>query len=497
MRRRYLAGRILALTRRSPSPRVVIIGAGFGGLAAAVALRRKGIDDLTIIEREDGVGGTWRRNVYPGAACDIQSHLYSFSFAPNRAWTRTYAHQPEILAYLESVADDFDLRRHLTLNTSVTSIRWNSGATHWDVELEDGDIVDADVVVSAVGLFGALRYPDIDGLTDFAGELMHTAQWDATVDLTGKRVAVIGTGASGVQVVPELADIAGELTVFQRTPPWMVPKEDRPYSAEELARYRRLPWASWRERWRLWKLQHDNTALTPGHPRLATVQELSEGFLREHVDDPSLRYALTPRYPFRCKRVLLGEKYYVALQRDHVGLVADPISHVTDTAVVTADGRSIEVDAIVLATGFETSSYLSGLDVVGVDGENLHERWGSDPRAFLGVAVSGFPNFFMLYGPNTNQGANSIIYILEAGARFVASAVSRLARRGGSVDVHPDVERIFNDRIAAELENTIWTQCDSYYRSPSGRIVTQWPHSELDYAKATWRLRARDWVHSE
>jgi cation diffusion facilitator CzcD-associated flavoprotein CzcO len=492
--RRYLAGRILALTRRRPSPRVVIIGAGFGGLATAVALRRRGIEDLTIIESGDGVGGTWRRNVYPGAACDIQSHLYSFSFAPNRAWSRTYARQPEILAYLETVADQFDLRRHLMLNTTVTALRWDAQAAQWIVELTDRDPMIADVVVSAVGLFGAARHPDIAGLTDFAGPLMHTAHWDPTADLTGKRVAVIGTGASGVQVVPELADIATELTVVARTPPWMVPKEDRAYTAREARRYRRLPWASYQQRWRLWKLQHDNTALTPGHPRMAAVEQVSATFLRTHVHDDRLREALTPRYPFRCKRVLLGEAFYTALQREHVRLVTEPIDRVTPHALVTAGGTVIDVDAIVLATGFETSSYLAGLEVTGVGGERLHERWGLDPQAFLGAAVSGFPNFFMLYGPNTNQGANSIVYILEAGARLVASAVSRLARTGGFVDVHPDAERRFNDRIAAELAQTIWTRCDSYYRSPSGRIVTQWPRSELDYAKATWRLRPRDWV---
>jgi cation diffusion facilitator CzcD-associated flavoprotein CzcO len=485
---------MLALTRRRRSPRVVIIGAGFGGLAAAVALRRKGIDDLLIIEGADGVGGTWRQNIYPGAACDIQSHLYSFSFAPNRAWTRTYAHQPEILAYLEKVADDFDLRHHLMLGTRVCRLRWDPEAMRWRVELDNGDTVVADVVVSAVGLFGSARYPDIYGLADFSGDLMHTARWDAAVDLTGKRVAVIGTGASGVQVVPEIADVAEKLTVFQRTPPWMVAKEDRPFSVEELSRFRQQPWASRRERWRLWKLQHDNTALTPDHPRLAAVQELSEGFLRRHVADEELRDALTPRYPFRCKRVLLGEQYYLALQRNHVDLVTDPIRRVDATSIVTAGGRSIDVDAIVLATGFETSSYLSGLDVIGVGGESLHDRWGSDPQAFLGVAVSGFPNFFMLYGPNTNQGANSIIYILEAGARLVASAVSRIARRGGFLDVRPEAEHRFNEQIYAELDRSIWTQCQSYYRSSSGRIVTQWPHSELDYARATWRLRPREWI---
>ena len=423
---------MLAVTRRGRCPRVVIIGAGFGRVGAAVALRRKGIDDLLIIESAEGVGGTWRPNVYPGAACDIHSHLYSFSFAPNRAWSRTYACQPGILAYLETVADDFDLRRHLMLGMSVRRLVWNPDAARSRVELGDGDTVVADVVVSAVGLFGAARYPDIEGLADFSGTLMHTARWDATVDLAGKQVAVIGTGASGVQVVPEIADVAANLTVFQRSPPWMVPKEDRDYSAEELSRYRQRPWASRRERWRLWKLQHDNTALTPDHPRLAAVQELSEGFLRKHVADERLRVALTPQYPFRCKRVLLGENYYTALQRAHVDLVTDPISRITSTSVITAGGAAVEVDAIVLATGFETSTYLSGLEVIGVDGESLRDRWGTDPHASLGAAVSGFPNFFMLYGPNTNQGANSIIYILEAGARLIASAVSRLARRGGS-----------------------------------------------------------------
>jgi cation diffusion facilitator CzcD-associated flavoprotein CzcO len=493
-RRRYLAGRVRAATRHR-APRVVIVGAGFGGLATAVALRRRGIDDLLIVERADGVGGTWRQNVYPGAACDIQSHLYSYSFAHNRGWSRTYASQPEILAYLEKVADDFDLRRHLMLGTPVRRMVWSEEQLHWVVELTDGRTLVADVVVSAVGLFGAARFPDIAGLGDFTGLLMHTSEWDAGVDLSGKRVAVVGTGASGVQVVPELAATTAQLTVFQRTPPWMVPKEDRPYSADELARFRRHPWATLRARWRLWKLQHDNTALTPDHPRLAAVQELSESFLRRHVEDKNLRDALTPRYPFRCKRVLLGEKYYLALQRPHVDLVTDPIELITSRGVVTADGRAIDVDAIVLATGFETSSYLSGLDVIGVGGENLHDRWGLDPQAYLGTAVSGFPNFFMLYGPNTNQGANSIIYILEAGARLVASAVSRLARHGGCIDVRSEAESRFNEQINADLERTIWTRCDSYYRSPSGRIVTQWPHSELDYARATWRLRPRDWHH--
>ncbi|SOJ52629.1 Baeyer-Villiger monooxygenase [Mycobacterium simulans] len=498
MHSRYLVGRLRAVTRRRRTPRVAIIGAGFGGLAAAVALRRRGIDDLVIIESAAGVGGTWRRNTYPGAACDIQSHLYSFSFAPNKSWSRTYARQPEILAYLESVAGDFDLRRHLMLGTRVRTARWNEDTWQWDLHLDRGGrflMLTADAVVSAVGLFGSVKLPDIAGLADFGGDLMHTAQWDHNVDLTGKRVAVVGTGASGVQVVPELAKVARQLTVFQRTPPWMVPKDDRPYSPTELTRFRRNPLAMRRTRWRIWKFQHDITATFVHDPVVTARTGVATAFLERTVSDERLRRALTPDYPFRCKRVLLGDDYYRALQQDHVELVTDPIERVTKTSVVTAGGEAVDIDAIVLATGFETARYLAGIDVIGAAGQRLHERWGTDPSAYLGVAVGGFPNFFMLYGPNTNQGGNSIVYILEAGARLVASAVARLARRGGCLEVRPEAEKRYNDQLYADLERTIWTQCDSYFRSPTGRIVTQWPYSELEYARRTWRLRPTDWMH--
>jgi len=487
-----------AATRRRRSPKVAIIGAGFGGLATAVTLRRAGLDDLVIVEADDGIGGTWRRNTYPGAACDIQSHLYSFSFAPNKSWSRTYARQPEILAYLESVADDFDLRRHLMLGTRVRTARWNADTWRWDCQVEragQAALLSADVVVCAVGLFGSVKHPDIAGVADFNGGLMHTARWDHSIDLTGKKVAVIGTGASGVQVVPELAKVVDRLAVFQRTPPWMVPKDDRPYNATELAEFRRNPLAVRRTRWKIWKFQHDNTATFADDPVVVSRSKIATSFLERTVDDERLRRALTPDYPFRCKRVLLGDDYYRALQEDNVELVTDPIDRITETAVITTAGDVVDVDVIVLATGFETSRYLSGIDVIGAGGHRLHERWGPDPSAYLGVAVGGFPNFFMLYGPNTNQGGNSIVYILEAGARLVASAVSRVARRGGYVDVRRDAEKHYNERLSADLERTIWTQCNSYFRSSTGRIVTQWPYTELEYARRTWRLRPGDWVH--
>ncbi|MGZ4585230.1 MAG: flavin-containing monooxygenase [Mycobacterium sp.] len=498
--RRYSLGRLEAATRRRPQPRAAIIGAGFGGIAAAAALRRRGIDDLVIIEGADGVGGTWRRNVYPGAACDVQSHLYSFSFALNRNWSRTYARQPEILAYLESVVDNFDLRRHLTLQTYVRRAQWNEGTRQWELQLQQANsdnvtTLRADVVVSAVGLFAAPKLPEIEGLTGYRGHLMHTSAWDPGVDLAGRKVAVIGTGASAVQVVPELARIASAVTVFQRTPPWMVPKDDRPFSAQELARFRRHPWAARRERWRIWKQFHDFAGNAVEDPQVASRSQVATSFLERTVADERLRRVLTPDYAFRCKRVLLGDDYYRALQKDHVDLVTEPIARVTETSIATVSGKLVAADAIVCATGFQTSRYLAGIEVIGRDGESLHERWDADPSAYLGVATSGFPNFFMLYGPNTNQGGNSIVYILEAGARLVASAASRLARGGGYLEVRPEVERRYNEQLIADLERSVWTQCDSYFRSPTGRIVTQWPYTELEYARRTWRLRPRDWLH--
>ena len=500
-RRRYLVALLRAASRQRLPPKVAIIGAGFGGLATAVALRRAGIDDLVIIECADGVGGTWRQNKYPGAACDVKSHLYSLSFAPNREWSRTFANQPEILAYLESVADDFDLRRHLVVHTRVRRAVWNSGQLKWELDLDSTypltpDALAVDVVVSAVGLFGAPHLPNIAGLDDFAGPVLHTSRWNPDVELAGRRVAVIGTGASGIQVIPEVAKTASAVTVFQRTPPWMLPKDDRPHSPDELARFRSRPWAARLERWRLWKEQHVNTALMADDPRIAERQLMAKLYLDRKVADPQLRDALTPDYPFGCKRVLLGGKFYAAVQQDHVALVSSPIRRITSGSIVT-DAAEIDVDAIVLATGFETTRYLSGIEVVGAAGQTLHERWGEDPQAYLGVAVSGFPNFFMLYGPNTNQGGNSIIYILEAGARLVASAVVRLARRGGHLEVRPATEDRFNRQLAADLRKSVWAQCSSYFRAPDGRIVTQWPYTGLEYAKSTWRLRPRDWIHQD
>ncbi len=472
-------------------PTVAVLGAGAGGIAVAVRLRKAGIRDFVVYEAGGGVGGTWRHNVYPGAACDVMSHLYSYSFAPSKDWTRTYATQPEILRYLEGVADRFGVRQHVRTSNRVHRLRWTG--TQWEITTAAGDVERYDVVISALGLFSQAAHPDLPGLDDFAGRLVHTSEWDPTLDVGGLRVGVVGTGASAVQVVPELAAAAEHLTVFQRTPAWMLPKVDRVYDEKELRRFRRMPGAAKLTRFRIWRLHHQETVVRIDDPRTAQRQAWAQAYLHHKVADPELRAKLTPDYPFGCKRVLTGGRYYAALQQPNADLVTAKIERLTAGGVRTADGHDHEVDVLVLATGFETTKYLHGIEVIGRDGRRLHDEWAKRPEAYLGTAISGYPNLFLLYGPNTNQGGNSIIGILEAGARYAVSAIRALRRDPRPLDVRSDVQRAYNDQLQADLRGSVWEACDSYFRTAEGRIVTQWPHTSLDYARRTWRLRRRDY----
>ena len=369
-RRLYAVGRLRAATRRGRPPKVAIIGAGFGGLGAAVALRRAGVDDLVIIEGDDGVGGTWRRNTYPGAACDVQSHLYSFSFALNKSWSRTYARQPEILAYLESVADDFDLRRHLILRTHARSARWNEDTAQWELQLRQANsdvttTLRADVVVSAVGLFAESKLPDIEGLSGYRGRLMHTSAWDASADLAGRKIAVIGTGASAVQVVPEFARIAARVSVFQRTPPWMVPKDDRPFSAGELARFRRSPWAARRERWRIWKQFHDFAGSAVDDPQVAGRAQSRH--LRSHGPRRAAARITDPRLPVPVQAGAARRRLLPCAATGSRRLRGRPVAGVTETSFAPPPGtRSTSSDR--LATGFRPASTSTALTWSGATG---------------------------------------------------------------------------------------------------------------------------------
>lgn len=454
--------------------RFVIIGAGAGGICAGIRLLESGRDDFVILEKDDGVGGTWYRNTYPGACCDIASHLYSYSFAPYAGWSKPYGTQPEIQAYLERVAEDFGVRDHIRLNTGVHSATWDDARGRWTVTLESGEEIDAQFVISAVGMFGALARPTIEGLDAFTGTVFHSAAWDHDHDLTGERVAVIGSAASAVQFIPEIAVPAAKLHVFQRTANWVLPKDDVPYTAEEQAAFRAQPELMAERRQKLF----ENTEISLNYFRDMSPAESVGHKALEVVEDPEVRRLLTPDHPFGCKRPLLSNNYLQTFNRPNVELVVTPIDHITADAVVTTDGVSRPVDTIVLATGFETTKYASAVDVVGRDGVALGDAWKDGAEAYLGVTTAGFPNLFMLYGPNTNS--DSIITLIEYQADHVLRQIERLVRDDLAwIDVRPEHEAAYNADLQRDIAAIDAWQggCTDYYHGPDGRIVTQWPRS--------------------
>ncbi len=474
---------------------VAIIGAGFAGLAMAYHLALVGVDDVVIFERDSGVGGTWRANSYPGAACDVPSHLYSLSFAPKADWSRTYASQPEILAYIEHCYDRLDVRRKVRLDTPIVAATWQDGAHCWRLRTGDGGEHEARVLVSAIGLFHTPSEPEIDGLDDFAGTQFHSARWDHAHDLTGRRVAVIGTGASAIQVVPAIAPITEHVDVYQRTPPWILPRKDEAFTDEQKRRFADDPATARALREELYEQFESATTFVHGDPVGALIADVARGYLERKVPDPDLRAKLTPDYPLGCKRTLISSAFYPAIQRDDVELVTDRIERVTPTGIVTVDGTERPCDTIVLCTGFRATEYLRGIDVRGRSGARLHDRWSGVPRAYLGMAVPGFPNLFMAYGPNTNQGGNSILVILEAQARYVAEAVRLLAdERAASIEVRPDAMQRYVDALEASLADTVWSDgCASYFRTSAGDIVTQLPYAAGWYCERTATLDLDDY----
>ena len=478
---------------------VAVIGAGLGGLAVAHRLAEIGVENLVIFERDDGVGGTWRANSYPGAACDVPSHLYSLSFAPNAHWSSTYAGQPEILSYIEACYDRFGINDKVRLSTSITSARWNEDRQTWRLRDAAGTEHEARIVISAVGLFNTLASPEIDGLSDFGGTVFHSARWDRSHDLTGRRAAVIGTGATAIQVVPAIASHTEHLTVYQRTPAWIVPRKNETFTDAQKQTFARDPESLRRHRDELYELFEQNTAFIRGSDFAELLAEVARGYLERKVPDAELRAKLTPDYPLGCKRVLVSSDFYPAIQRDDVELVTDSIECITPEGVRTVDGTERECDTIVLCTGFHAAEYLRGIDVVGRNGVHLHDIWAGVPRAYLGMAVSGFPNFFMLYGPNTNQGGNSIILILEGQAQFVAAAIESMqALRVSSVDVRPEAMQGYMDELATALESTVWHgDCASYFRAAGGEIVTQLPHTSRWYCERTMHFDPDDFVTTE
>jgi cation diffusion facilitator CzcD-associated flavoprotein CzcO/acetyl esterase/lipase len=486
--------------RREQGPRVAIIGAGFGGLGMGIALRRAGFANFTIFEKGDDIGGVWRDNTYPGAACDVPSHLYSFSFEPHREWSRRYSTQADILAYLRYLVDRYDLAEHLRLGTEVVRADFDGTTGRWRIELggterRGGETVEADVLVSACGQLSRPRYPSVPGRSEFAGEAFHSARWEHSVELAGKRVAVIGTGASAIQFVPAIAPRVGHLMVFQRSAPYVIPKLDRRYRDWHRRMFARLPIAQAAARLGFWTFFETlTTAVAIVKPVIIPLWLSFRAQLRIQIHDPATRAALKPNYPMGCKRILMSSDFYPALNRPNVELVTQPVVEITKTGVRTADG-SREADVIIFGTGFTASDFLAPMEIRGLGGRDLNDTWRHGARAYLGLTVPGFPNLFLLYGPNTNLGTNSIIHMLESQTAYVIDALRTLEHTGAAyLDLRPDVEDAFDAEMQRRLTHSIWaTGCTSWYQTPTGRIINNWPGYTSEYRRRTRRVNLADY----
>ncbi len=472
------------------APTIAIAGAGFGGIGLAIALKKAGFHDFTIHERAAAVGGVWRDNHYPGAACDVPSRLYSYSFEPEYGWSTAYGRGPEIRAYIDRCVAKYGIGPHIRFNSEIATAAFDEGARKWRLETVSGETIEADMFVSAVGLFNKPKLPDIPGRERFAGPSFHSAWWNHDVELAGKTVAVIGTGASAVQFVPAIAPRVARLHLYQRTPQYVMPKIVRDDAS--VADGSRLAHAY--QRLRLF-MTFEKAGRRRGSDKLvAQSQQAFLNHLAAKVADPELRAKLTPAYRWGCKRVLQSNDWYDALVRDNVEVVTAPIAAIDAAGVRTADGTLRPADVVIYGTGFTPTDYLTPMRVTGAGGRTLSEAWRGGAEAYLGLTVSGFPNFFMMYGPNTNT-VTSIIFMLENQARYIVSAARRLARRGGTMDLRPEVLRRFNDDVQARLNRTVLVDadCASYFRTETGKVTTNWPGWLTEYWYRTRRVRARDY----
>jgi cation diffusion facilitator CzcD-associated flavoprotein CzcO len=464
--------------------RIAIIGAGFGGLGTAIRLSQRGERDFLVFERESDVGGTWWANTYPGCQCDIPSHLYSFSFAPNPDWTRTYPKQPELRDYLRRTADRFGVDERIRCNTKVTAATWDEAATRWTLETTDGTYT-ADIVVAAPGPLSEPSIPDLPGLEAFEGTVFHTATWKHDHDLTGRKVAFVGTGASAIQAMPEIQPIVERMTVFQRTPPWVVPHRDRPITRAEKFLYRKVPAAQRLVRSLVYGLRE---LLVPGlayRPQLMKgIEQVAHRHIARQVPDPALRAKVTPDYAIGCKRILPSNKWYPALGAENVELLTEAIAEVRRDGVVSAGGEFREADTIIFGTGFYVTDIpLAGI-VRGTDGRTLAEVWDRSPQAYRGATMAGFPNLFLLVGPNVGLGHNSIVFMIEAQINYILNALDQMGARGAArVEVRPDALKAYNDHLQSKMGRTVWNSggCASWYIDANGKNTTIWP----DF---TWRF---------
>jgi cation diffusion facilitator CzcD-associated flavoprotein CzcO len=466
------------------------------GLCMGIALKKAGFTAFTIVERASSIGGTWWENTYPGAQCDVHSHIYSYSFEPNPDWTEAFASQAEIQAYMERCARKYDLTRHIRLSTEIIEARFDADQGLWKLQTQDGDSIEAEIFVASAGLLSIPQYPDISGLETFNGKIFHSAHWDHNYDFAGKRVAVIGNASSAVQFIPKIAPLTKQLFVFQRSPHWIIPRSDHIYAKWEKALLR-IPPIGRLYRWLLyWRQESNRLGFNPGSLAAKYITRVAEKHLRKQIPDEKLRSALRPTYPIGCKRILISNEYYPTLIRPNVELVTSPIDKVSDASIISNDGEMRAVDAIICATGFNAMRILSNIRIEGLGGVSLAEVWKAAPHAYHGVTVAGFPNFFLLLGPNTGSGHTSTLIFIEAQVQYVIGCIRELMKRRQTLmTIAPDAMRRQNGELQASLTKSVWaTGCTSWYKTSEGNVAVIYPGFSFQYVQALRHPKFEDYL---
>ncbi len=477
---------------------VVIIGAGFGGLGMAIRLKAQGQDNLLLIEKGHDVGGCWRDNTYPGAACDVPSHLYSFSFERHYPWSRRFAQQKEIFAYQQYCARKYDLYRHIRFNTEVAEARFLDEPGLWEITMTNGEVITCRGLITATGQLNQPAYPPLSGIEDFQGPHFHSARWNHDEDLTGKTVAVVGTGASAIQFVPEIAKVAGKVKLFQRSAAHVIPKPDRAYRKAEHWMLKKLPVTQTLDRMRIYAANEARVlGFTSFQKAMLVYEWLFARQLKKQIKDPVLREKLTPDYPMGCKRILMSNDYYPALAQANTEVINYGIDAVDKKGLTDSSGTHHKVDVIIYGTGFKATEFLTPMTITGRNGKDLNSTWRDGAEAYLGITVRGFPNLFMLYGPNTNLGHNSIIYMLESQIHYVQQCLAEMDdQQLHSMEVRESVQARFNDNVQRKISDTVWDKgCHSWYKTDSGKNTNNWPGFTFDYRRQTQHLQLNDYEY--
>lgn len=481
---------------------VAIIGTGFAGVCMAIKLLEAGINDFVILEKADDIGGTWRDNTYPGAACDVSSHLYSFSFEPNPNWSRMFSGQKEIYEYLKHCVVKYGLESYIQYGSEVMGGNFNQENGEWQVLLKDKPAIKARFWVNGMGPLNRAVYPEIPGLQDFEGKMFHSSNWDHKYDIRHKKVAVVGTGASSIQITPAIAPDVEKLYVFQRTPAWVLHKPDREMNKLEKWLFKKVPFIQKLYRWRIYWFNELPAYFFVYHPTYTKIiRGLGLKQLKKQVPNKELREKLTPKYMPGCKRILLSNNYYPTFMRPNVELVTEGIESIGPKSITTKGGESKEVDAIVLCTGFMAAEFPENFNVMGINGKTLNEEWKSAPEAYLGTTVSGFPNMYLIIGPNTGLGHNSMIYMIEAQVTYILDAIQKAMAKGSKyMDVKKPVQETYNEEMQDRLQGTVWNSgCVSWYLTKAGKNTSVWPGFTFEFSNRTKKVKAEDydWVESQ